>query len=168
MASLTKAINKELFDSILPAFGNPRKAIPVWDNEQKMFICDEYNSGNGHCYYKGIRFCENIVIVEKVGLFHNWIYIDGIELYVFNGTRLELMQKKDYDKVFRNEEFIRNESEQMLRDVLSAYVKMQKPVVSVEDIAMKAKAMVEACYKSFLDSDYSARLTQILPQIEQR
>ncbi len=41
MATLTKAINKNLFDSILPSFGNPRVHIPVWDDSQKMFICDE-------------------------------------------------------------------------------------------------------------------------------
>lgn len=41
MASLTKAINKDLFDKILPIFGNPRVQAPVWDEGQKMFICNE-------------------------------------------------------------------------------------------------------------------------------
>lgn len=65
MASLTKAINKDLFDKILPTFGNPRVHVPVWDEGQKMFLCEEYESGNGHRYYKGVRFCDRIVIVEK-------------------------------------------------------------------------------------------------------
>ena len=110
MAILTKAINENLFDSILPAYGNARVRIPSWDNGQRMFICDEHDSNSGHRYYRGIRFCDRIVIVEKVGLFHNWTYIDSIELYAFNGHRLELIQKRDYDKVFRNEEFIRKEA----------------------------------------------------------
>ena len=38
MASLTKAINKDLFDKILPTFGNPRVHVPVWDEGQKKFI----------------------------------------------------------------------------------------------------------------------------------
>lgn len=70
MASLTKAINKDLFDKILPTFGNPRVHVPIWDEGQKMFLCEEYDSGNGHRYYKGVRFCDHIVIVEKVGLYH--------------------------------------------------------------------------------------------------
>ena len=37
MATLSKAINKNLFDSILPSFGNPRVHMPVWDDSQKMF-----------------------------------------------------------------------------------------------------------------------------------
>ena len=62
MATLSKAINKNLFDSILPSFGNPRVHIPVWDDSQKMFICDEFESNGGHRYYRGIRFCDRIVI----------------------------------------------------------------------------------------------------------
>ena len=168
MATLTKAINKNLFDSILPTFGNPRVHIPVWDDSQKMFILGEYESGNGHRYYRGIRFCERIVILEKVGLYHSWTYIDGIELYAFNGQKMELIQKRDYDKVFRNEDFIRQESEQMVEDFLKGTMKIQRVCMSAEQIADQAKALIDGCYKSFLAPDFNTRLTQILPRLEQR
>lgn len=130
MATLTKAINKDLFDSILPTFGNPRVHVPVWDEGQKMFLCEEYESANGHRYYKGVRFCDRIVVVEKVGLYHSWTYIDGIEIYAFNGKRLELVQKKDYEKVYRNEEFIRKELETMVRNYIEGVLKAHKSNVS--------------------------------------
>ena len=167
MAILTKAINENLFDSILPAYGNARVRIPAWDNGQRMFICDEHDSSSGHRYYRGVRFCDRIVIVEKVGLFHNWTYIDGIELYAFNGHRLELIQKRDYDKVFRSEEFIRRESCQMVVDFLSGIMKMQRSCVSAERVEAHARELIDGCYKSFLDPDFNTRLTQILPAIEQ-
>lgn len=167
MAILTKAMNENLFDSILPAYGNARVRIPSWDNGQRMFICDEHDSSSGHRYYRGVRFCDRIVIVEKVGLFHNWTYIDGIELYAFNGHRLELIQKRDYDKVFRNEEFIRKEACQMVVDFLSGIMKMQRSCVSAEQIEAHARELIDGCYKSFLDPDFNTRLTQILPAIEQ-
>ena len=167
MATLTKAINKNLFDSILPSFGNPRVHIPVWDDSQKMFICDEYESGNGHRYYRGIRFCDRIVVLEKVGLYHNWTYIDGIELYAFNGQKMELIQKRDYNKEFRNEGFIRQESEQMVKDYLSGMMKTCRISIPAEQIAAQASELVSGCYKSFLDSDFNTRLTQILPKLEQ-
>ena len=166
MASLTKAINKDFFDSILPTYGNPRTQVPVWDEDQKMFICDEYESNNGHRYYRGIRFCNRIVIVEKVGLYHNWTYIDGIELYAFNGKKLELVQKRDYDKAYRKEEFVREESATMLTNYLEGVLKMQKSKMHKEQIEQEVKHTIEGCYKSFLDEDYSIYLTQILPQIE--
>jgi len=168
MATLTKAINKSLFDSILPTYGNPRVHIPTWDNSQKMFICNEYESGNGHRYYLGIRFCDRIVVVEKVGLYHSWTYIDGIELYAFNGQKMELIQKRDYDKVFRDEAFIHRESEQMVKDFLTGVLKAQRICLPTEQIAAQATELINGCYKSFLAPDYNTRLTQILPKLEQR
>lgn len=165
MATLTKAINKNLFDSILPTFGNPRVHIPVWDDSQKMFILDEYESGSGHRYIRGIRFCDRIVVLEKVGLYHSWTYIDGIELYAFNGQNMELIQKRDYDKVFRHEAFIRKESEQMVKDFLTGVMKTQRVCLPAEKIADQAKALIDGCYKSFLDPDFNTRLTLILPKL---
>ena len=100
MATLTKAINKDLFDSILPTFGNPRVHVPVWDEGQKMFLCEEYESANGHRYYKGVRFCDRIVVVEKVGLYHSWTYIDGIEIYAFNGNAFNPDRRKNTKRNF--------------------------------------------------------------------
>ena len=168
MATLTKAINKNLFDSILPSFGSPRVHVPVWDDSQKMFICNEYESGNGHRYYLGIRFCNRIVIVEKVGLYHSWTYIDSIELYAFNGQKMELIQKRDYEKEFRKEAFIREESEQMVKDYLAGVMKAQRICVPAEQMAAQAKELINGCYKSFLAPDFNTRLTQILPKLEQR
>ncbi|MCQ2608969.1 MAG: hypothetical protein MJ197_09840 [Bacteroidales bacterium] len=168
MATLTKAISKSLFDNILPVFGNPRVTIPVWDNGQKMFICDEHESENGNRYYRGVRFCDRIVVVEKVGLYHNWTYIDGIELYAFNDKKLELIQKRDYEKVHRSEEFVRSESENMVKDYLSAVLKAQRTAMPVHEIESQAKILIDECYKSFLDSDFNTRLTQILPIIKQQ
>ena len=168
MATLQKAINKSLFDSILPTFGSPRVHIPAWDNSQKMFICDEYESANGHRYYCGIRFCDRIVIAERVGLYFNWTYLDSIELYAFNGTKMELIQKRDYEKVFRNEEFIRSESTQMVIDYMQGIAKAQRTCLPSEQIATEAKSLIDGCYKSFLDPDFNTRLTQILPKLEQK
>ncbi len=168
MATLTKAINKDFFDSVLPTYGNPRVQIPVWDNGQKMFICNEYESANGHRYYTGLRFCDRIAIVEKVGLYHNWTYIDGIEIYAFNGRKMELVQKRDYEKTFRNEVFVRQEAESLVRSFLEGVLKMQRSSMSAEQIAEQAKSLVDSSYKSFLDDDFNTRLTQIIPQLEQK
>ena len=133
-----------------------------------MFLCGDYESASGHRYYMGVRFCDRIVIVEKVGLFHNWTYIDSIEVYAFNGTKLVLVQKRDYEKTFRSEEFIRQESVTMVRDFIEGVVKTQGSSMAKDEIEIQAKSIVEGCYKSFLDSDFNTRLTKILPQIEQK
>lgn len=165
MATLSTAISKDLFNNILPTFRNPRVHIPSWDNGQKMFIFDEHGSSKGNMYYRGLRFCDRIAIVEKVGLFHNWTYIDSIELYAFNGKKIELIQKRDYEKAFRNEAFIKKESVEMVKDYISATLKMQRTTIPDEEIELQAKSLVENCYKSFLDKDFNTQLTQILPTL---
>ena len=166
MALLTKSNNKNLFERILPPFGNPKERIPVWNEGQKMFICEEYESASGHRYYKGIRFCDRLAVVEKVGLYYTWTYIDGIELYAFNETRMELVQKRDYDRVFRSEAFVRRETEIMVRNYFEGIIKAQKISMPKEQIEAQVKEVVDGCYKSFLDNDFNLRLIQIIPQIE--
>ena len=80
---------------------------------------------------------------------------------------MELIQKRDYDKVFRNEDFIRQESEQMVKDYLTGVMKTQRICASVEQIGVQAQKLISGCYKSFLDPDFNTRLTQILPKLEQ-
>lgn len=166
MASLEKALTKDLFNNLLPTYGNPRKAMPVWDESQKMFILNSYESQSGHYYYEGIRFCDRIVIKEKIGLYHTWTYIDSIEIYAFNGINLELVQKRDYEKQFRNEEFIRSQAEEMICDFIKGCVKTQGGTIDEDFIRKEAHNVVDGSYKSFLASDYNKHLTKILPQLK--
>lgn len=169
MANLTKAINKQFFDSVLPIYGNPRKAMPAYDDSQRAFICDQYESGKGHRYYKALRFCDRLAIVEKVALAYNWTYINGIEIYAFNGQKFELIQKKDFvTSTYRNEKLVREETKKMLQAYLTSMVKTSGVTVPAEQIEDEAHTLVDNSYKSFLDEDYNIRLTQILPAIEQR
>ncbi len=165
MASFEKALTKDLFDSILPTYGTPRKRVPIWDEGQKMFLLGNYESEKGNYYYEGIRFCNKIVIKEKVGLCHTWTYIDSLEIYAFNGTKLELIQKRDYEKTFRSEEFIRKEAEQMLCDFISGCLKSNGSAIEEGVIKTEALAIVEGSFKSFLDPDFNKHLTRILPQL---
>lgn len=166
MASLEKALNNDLFNNLLPSFGNTRKAVPIWDESQKMFLLGNYESANGHYYYEGIRFCDRIVIKEKVGLYHTWTYIDSIEVYAFNGSRLELVQKCDYDKTFRKEEFVRSEAERMICDFIKGCLKVQGQSAENEQILSEAKKIVDGSFTSFLSPDFNKKLTLILPQLK--
>lgn len=168
MATLAKALRNDFLDNILPTFGNERAYIPTWDNSQKMFICDEHETTKGNRHYRGVRFCDRIAIVENVGTYHCWTYIDGIELYAFNGQKLELIQKRDYEKVFRKEEFIRSQSVDMVKDYLHAILKTQRTAAPAGLVDQQAQELVSRCYKSFLDDDFNTRMIQILSAIEQR
>lgn len=168
ISTLTNDMSKSLIDSILPPFGTRRAATPIWDEGQKMFLCDQYESASGNRSYKGVRFCNNLAIVEVVGLYHTITYINSILVYAFNGNRTELVQKRDYVKTFRSEAFIREETKDMVRDYLKGMFKIQGGATSDPQLAVYAKELVDKSYKSFLDADYNVRLTQVLNLIEQK
>lgn len=165
MATLDKAITTDLFDNLLPTYGNARKAVPIWDESQKMFLLGNYESARGYFYYEGIRFCDRIVIKEKVGLYYTWTYIDCIEIYAFNGTCLELVQKQEYNKTFRNEKFVRSEAERMICNYYKGCLKAQGVSANDEQIRAEARKIVDDSYKSFLSPDFNKQLTRILPQL---
>lgn len=166
MATFEKAMTKDLFDNLLPTYGNARKVVPVWDESQKMFLLKNYESNNGHYYYEGMRFCDRIVIRETVCLWNTWTYIDSIEIYAFNDTHLELVQKCDYDKTYRNEEFVRSEAERMICDFFKGCLKAQGASADDEQIRTEARKIVDGSFKSFLSPDFNKQLTRILPQLK--
>ena len=153
-----KPVNNFL-DSVLPTFGNIKENIPVYNDAQKMFISSNYTSAAGHLYYKGIRFSERLVMIEQVGLYHNWTYIDGIELYAFNGTERVLIAKKQFDKVFYNMEFIKEEVNQMLHSYFKSQILLKNENASPEIIEQHTNQTIGSLYEN--------KIEQIVQQLKQ-
>ena len=156
-------ISNSLFDSILPTFGNTGNNLPVWNEGQKMFISSEYESAAGNRYYKGIRFCEQLAIVETVGLYHTWTYIDGIEIYSFDGRKPKLIGKRQFEKEFYNSEFIKSQTEQMVKEYLQGQLKLQGTFVPALSIEKEAKSVVERSYLSFLSDEFGCKMKDMIP-----
>ena len=156
-------ITNSLFDSMLPTFGTVGNNLPVWNEGQKMFISSEYESKAGHRYYKGLRFCEQLAVVEQIGLYHTWTYIDGIEIYAFDGKKPKLIGKRQFEKVFYNSDFIKEQTTQMVSDYLRGQIKMQNVNVPALRIEAKAKAVVERSYMSFLSDGFGHSMQDMLP-----
>lgn len=163
MASI-KTITNNPFDSILCPFGEKRSdQMPIWNEGQKMFITDEYESAAGHRYYSGIRFCERLAIVEKIGNYHTWTYIDEIEIYSFDGEERKLMGSRKYNKKFYDAEFIKKETKEMVEEVVKAQSKLGQLQVNEESIKNFADSIVERSYTSLLDESYYTLIRNMLP-----
>ena len=161
-----QSITNNVFDSILPSFGNARVNTPIWNESQKMFIVSQYESQAGHTYYKGIRFSNNLVLVEKVGLYYTWKYIDGIELYTFNGEKPVLIEQKDFQKEFYDLDFIKNEFRILLSNYVESQFKLQGIVYHSEDIEKQVDETLNNCYKSFIHDTLPLKVNKLLPLLE--
>lgn len=168
MATFNKAISKDLLDSLLPVYGSPRTSKPIWDEGQKMFILKQYSTNPDHRYYMGVRFSNRMAFVEVVGIYCGmWTYLDSLTMFVFNGLQLELAQKKSYEKTFRSNELVRNESVVMARNYYESLMKSNNVAIEPAQLDEWAGDYVDQCFKSFLDQDYNIQLTQILPQLKE-
>jgi hypothetical protein len=91
-----------------------------------------------------------------------------LKSYAYVGFRIPTAWSRFREKVFRREEFIKSESEKMVKDYLLGCLKTQRTSIPVEEIGHQSKVLIDNCYKSFLDADFNTRLTQILLVIEQK
>ena len=154
-----------LLNELLPSYGQKPQGprTPIWNEGQKLFIIDEYESAAGNRYCKGLRFCENIVIVETFGMYHTFQYINSIEVYIFEGTQRKLVDKRTYDKAFYNSEFIMEESKKMVRDYLKSKLRIQGHDMSESKIAEAANSVVDRSYRGPLDDEFCDVVRNMLP-----
>ena len=139
-------------DKILPQFGNPRENIPVYSDSQKMFMSSHYTSAAGNMYYKGLRFTDRLVMVEKVGLYKNFSYIDSVEMYAFDGETKILIGKIDYDKVFYNAERIKEDATTIIANYLEGSARITGALMDNTQVQQQTRQLLEAMYENPLRS----------------
>ena len=131
-----------------------------------MFISDEYQSAKGNWYYKGLRFSGRLAIVEKVGLFHSFKYIDEIEVYTFNEKSRTLIGSHKFEKTFYDKDLIQNKAKEMVSDYITSQMKLQNLPVRRDSIVSEVDKIVGATYVSLLSDDYNINLQNLLPVLQ--
>lgn len=166
MATMTFNTDSML-DSFFPKFGHQRADLPVWNEGDRMFISDEYESEAGNRYYKGVRFSDRLAIVEKVGLYHNWKYIDEIEMYVFNGKGKVLVNNRKFEKVFYSAALIKDEAYRMAEGYLKSQLKLNRIYSASGNVSEDARVLVDQTYVSLMSDNYDmGNLRQMLPLLQ--
>lgn len=167
MATLSKIQSQDI-QSLFPVYGSCTNApiLPIWNEDDKIFMTSTYQSKAGHYYYAGLRFSSQLAIVEKVSLWNTWKYIDSVEVYIFNGRERQLIGAKKFDKVFYNSEIIKSTVNDLAKNYVFSQSKLTGQNVNENVVDETVKNMVEQCYKSFLDDDYSIQLTNLLPILD--
>jgi hypothetical protein len=143
-------IGNNILDSILPTYGNPRVNTPIWNESQHMFITDQCTSASGNTYYLGIRFSDRFVTILHIGLFHNWTYINEVEVYAFDEHERKLIGKTKLD-VYYNEDLVRSTTEGLLKDYIESQMKLNGGKIDSKQLDNQVKELVEKSYVSFLD-----------------
>ena len=131
-----------------------------------MFIIDEHESQAGNRSYSGVRVTDKFVIIEHIGHYHTFCYLNSIEMYAFNGTERVLIAKKDYDKKFYDAEFVRTETEQMLTGYMQSQLRMLNQSMSEDSIRNQATQLIGQSYTSMLDDRGTRMLEMVKPMLK--
>lgn len=166
---MIKKIIPSALDQILPPVGTPRKVhTPIWDENQHMFITDQYVSNAGNTYYLGIRFCERFMTVLHIGLYHSWTYINEVEIYAFDGNQRKLISKTSIDTYY-NEDLVRSATETMLQNYIESQYKMNRISINQNEIKSQIKELVDSSYLSLLnDPTINKKLESVIPLLENK
>ena len=169
MASTTNS--PSILDTILPVMGSTPSAIAktdiIWDENQRMFITNQYTSAAGHTYYLGVRFCDQFITVIHVGMYYNWTYLDGIDIYAFDGYEKRLISQKKFGKEFYNEVLVRRTVEETLANHVSAQAKMLGKNIDIKEIGPEISRLVDKSYCSLLDNPETIKkLDAVRPILE--
>lgn len=160
MANVSTVTNS-FIDSIMPVIGFEKQNlnIPTWNESLRMFILNEHESAAGHYYYDGVRISDRIVIVEHIGQFHSFTYLDGMDIYRFDGDGKRLIVQEKYDNKFYDVNFIRERSKQALTNFIKSRATMSgNNPIEDSQAQLMAEQIVANSYQSLLDPDKIKRL----------
>ena len=166
MASIS-GVGNNFIDSILPPIGKPRVKTPIWNESQHMFITDQYTSAAGNTYYLGVRFSDRFVTILHIGLYHNWTYINEVEVYAFDEHERRLIGKTTIDQYY-NEDIVRSTTENLLQNYIEGQMRLNGSSIDHEKLKTQVKELVDKSYFSLLeDTNIVSRLEAIKPLLLQ-
>jgi hypothetical protein len=103
------------------------------------------------------------VTILHIGLFHNWTYINEIEIYAFDGDQRTLIAKVKLDQ-FYNEDLVRATTEKLLKDYLEGQIMIQGGKVDNTMLDHQVKELVDKSYVSMLNDENTVkRLEAVKP-----
>ena len=155
MANIS-GVGNNFLDSILPTYGKPRVKTPIWNESQHMFITDQYTSPAGNTYYLGVRISDRFVTILHIGLYHNWTYINEVEVYAFDEHERTLIGKTTIDQYY-NENIVRSTTEELLQNYIEGQMKINVSSIVYEQLKSQVKELVDKSYFSLLEDENTAR-----------
>lgn len=158
----TTIVTNSFIDSILPTYRNPRKNTPVWNESMHMFIINEHESAAGNRSYDGVRFADRFIIIEHIGHYHSFTYINGVDMYAFNGKERVLIGKKPMSEYYDTEK-VRTVTEELLKDYIASQLKIAQNSMPADILEKQVKTLVDGSYQSMYNEDTSRYMESIQP-----
>lgn len=130
------------------------KSLPALSGEsltynaaKNVFLTLGYTSAAGNMYYKAIRVSKQLAVFYHIGQGYARTFLNGITLFCWDGTKARIIGQKfwggcDNWRDF-SEYFAKEQSVLMLKDFLTAQVKLQGGRVSEQETLALSRSLIE-------------------------
>ena len=130
------------------------KSLPALSGEsvtynaaKNVFLTLGYTSAAGNMYYKAIRVSKKLAVFYHIGEGYARTFLNGITLFCWDGTKARIIGQKfwggcDNWRDF-SEYFAKEQSILMLKDFLTAQVKLQGGHVSDQETLALSRSLIE-------------------------
>lgn len=130
---------------MLPAFAGRNLH---YNQQHNIFLTDGFTSAAGNTYFHGIRLDDRLAVAYSFGQGYCYLFLNGIDLYCWNGTNQKLISSEGYNCFVFNEIVARNRCVHMLRNFLAAQAKMLGKCVSEQEIDDFSEAMIDSVLRN--------------------
>jgi hypothetical protein len=116
----------------------------TYNAAKNVFLTHGYTSLAGNTYYQGIRFSDRIIITQQIGEGYFYTFLNGIRIFGFNGKEATLIAEKSYYCCVYNENFLKSESENLIREYLKSQAELMGGTINSDQLNDFTKELVES------------------------
>lgn len=124
----------------LPALSG---ATVTYNAERNVYLTTGYTSQAGNTYFKAIRLSNRLAVYYNIGIGYCRTFLNGITLFAFNGTKLELIGQKAFNCHFFSEQDAATQSVLMLKSYLEGQAKLMGATVSERQMLDFSRNLIE-------------------------
>lgn len=134
-----------LVEKSLPAMSGSKVS---YNSKNNIFLTSGYTSAAGNTYYQGIRLSDRIVVKYNLGQGYKYLFLNGIQIYGFNGTGTTLLASRAFLCTCFDESLAKRQCVDMVMSYLKGQMKLAGTSVSESQLSQFADSLVGEAMKN--------------------
>lgn len=136
---------QKFIDQALPVIS--QKGV-TYNKANNIFLTDGYTSAAGNVYFQGIRLSDRIVIKENIGQGYAYTFLNGIQIFGFNGKDLQLLCSSDYHCLIYDKADVKEKTLGMIKAYLKDQLKLTGVSAADSTLTEFSNALIESVYSN--------------------
>lgn len=118
----------------------------TYNAQKNIFITNGFTSAAGNTYYQGIRVSDRIAIKYNIGQGYYHTFLNGIEVFGYDGIKTKLIGSRSYCCNYYNESDAKREAVGIVLDYIKGQAKLLEAQVEINKLEEFSKQIVNGAY----------------------